>query len=203
MSSYTRWSKIASHFPGRTDNEIKNVWNTHLKKKLLSLKGADRDDSRSSCMMSSSSSSSISGKKQIDHAEKDCSNKLQEHNTDQTPSPINFEDLFDDQSEDYIFEEVNKPEMITMSPINIPFESENNDFWNLLDNIGSSSLEFSSYNHDQEINQFLTEIDGCAEDECANVGYDQPDIIKNDNENESSKWFKYLETELGLEETTN
>ncbi|CAK9173414.1 unnamed protein product [Ilex paraguariensis] len=30
-----RWSKIASKLPGRTDNEIKNFWNTHLRKKLL------------------------------------------------------------------------------------------------------------------------------------------------------------------------
>ncbi|CAL5355743.1 hypothetical protein CsSME_00044501 [Camellia sinensis var. sinensis] len=30
-----KWSKIASHLPGRTDNEIKNHWNTHLRKKLL------------------------------------------------------------------------------------------------------------------------------------------------------------------------
>ncbi|GLJ14070.1 hypothetical protein SUGI_0225170 [Cryptomeria japonica] len=30
-----RWSTIASQLPRRTDNEIKNFWNTHLKKKLL------------------------------------------------------------------------------------------------------------------------------------------------------------------------
>lgn len=29
-----RWSTIASRLPGRTDNEIKNVWHTHLKKRL-------------------------------------------------------------------------------------------------------------------------------------------------------------------------
>ncbi|RRT39860.1 hypothetical protein B296_00041553 [Ensete ventricosum] len=30
-----KWSKISTHLPGRTDNEIKNYWNTHLRKKLL------------------------------------------------------------------------------------------------------------------------------------------------------------------------
>ncbi|MCD7447443.1 Transcription factor myb93 [Datura stramonium] len=30
-----KWSRIATQLPGRTDNEIKNFWNTHLKKKLL------------------------------------------------------------------------------------------------------------------------------------------------------------------------
>ncbi|CAN4113819.1 unnamed protein product [Withania somnifera] len=31
-----RWSLIAGRIPGRTDNEIKNYWNTHLTKKLMS-----------------------------------------------------------------------------------------------------------------------------------------------------------------------
>ncbi|PKU86653.1 Myb-related protein Myb4 [Dendrobium catenatum] len=29
------WSKIASFLPGRTDNEIKNIWNTYLKKRTM------------------------------------------------------------------------------------------------------------------------------------------------------------------------
>ncbi|KAJ8511378.1 hypothetical protein OPV22_001812 [Ensete ventricosum] len=35
-----KWSTISKSLPGRTDNEIKNYWNTHLKKKLL-LMGID------------------------------------------------------------------------------------------------------------------------------------------------------------------
>ncbi|CAN0918785.1 MYB-like transcription factor 4 [Linum grandiflorum] len=35
-----KWSVIAGKLPGRTDNEIKNYWNTHLKRKLLG-KGID------------------------------------------------------------------------------------------------------------------------------------------------------------------
>ncbi|RAL37156.1 hypothetical protein DM860_004078 [Cuscuta australis] len=36
----SRWSVIASHLPGRTDNDVKNYWNTKLKKKLLAATAA-------------------------------------------------------------------------------------------------------------------------------------------------------------------
>ena len=39
-----RWSKIASKLPGRTDNEIKNVWHTHLKKRLISYTNLNPDE---------------------------------------------------------------------------------------------------------------------------------------------------------------
>ncbi|WOL01168.1 hypothetical protein Cni_G09882 [Canna indica] len=40
-----RWSLIAGRLPGRTDNEVKNYWNSHLRKKLKSM-GIDPDNHR-------------------------------------------------------------------------------------------------------------------------------------------------------------
>ncbi|XP_061363853.1 transcription factor MYB58-like [Gastrolobium bilobum] len=54
-----KWSKIASRLPGRTDNEIKNVWNTHLKKRLaLKSSESSADESKLESSITSSSSSS-------------------------------------------------------------------------------------------------------------------------------------------------
>ncbi|KAK3437700.1 hypothetical protein EUGRSUZ_C02280 [Eucalyptus grandis] len=55
ISIGSRWSIIAAQLPGRTDNDIKNYWNTKLKKKLL---GRRRESllNRSSSMKDANSS---------------------------------------------------------------------------------------------------------------------------------------------------
>ncbi|KAF9592336.1 hypothetical protein IFM89_014262 [Coptis chinensis] len=40
-----RWSLIAGRLPGRTDNEVKNYWKSHLKRKLINM-GIDPNNHR-------------------------------------------------------------------------------------------------------------------------------------------------------------
>ncbi|XXG74284.1 hypothetical protein AAC387_Pa07g3048 [Persea americana] len=42
-----RWSLIAGRVPGRTDNQVKNHWNTHLKKKLGIVKAKSNESNSS------------------------------------------------------------------------------------------------------------------------------------------------------------
>ncbi|KAK4478196.1 hypothetical protein RD792_017479 [Penstemon davidsonii] len=49
-----RWSAIAARLPGRTDNEIKNVWHTLLKKKLKTYHNKSSQDSKRHSIISNS-----------------------------------------------------------------------------------------------------------------------------------------------------
>ncbi|KAK4779755.1 hypothetical protein SAY87_015861 [Trapa incisa] len=56
-----RWSRIARKLPGRTDNEIKNYWRTHMRKKAQEKKCALPPPSPSSnCSSASSNPTTVS-----------------------------------------------------------------------------------------------------------------------------------------------
>ncbi|WOG97935.1 hypothetical protein DCAR_0417276 [Daucus carota subsp. sativus] len=94
-----RWSKIAAELPGRTDNEIKNVWNTHLKKRLsgkysqcrsnISKNKLPKNDECSSIMIAALSSVSSTSATSNTGAEVPCQedNKqpTRDHRRDQCP----------------------------------------------------------------------------------------------------------------------
>ncbi|WCJ37051.1 myb domain protein 63 [Euphorbia peplus] len=85
-----KWSKIAAHLPGRTDNEIKNVWNTHLKKRLI-LKDQDSGSTQdSSATYSSSSSSTTTTHKKRVNSESQLRHHEHHHNR---RNPDNNDDL--------------------------------------------------------------------------------------------------------------
>ncbi|KAE8812074.1 Myb-related protein MYBAS2 [Hordeum vulgare] len=56
----SRWSRIARKLPGRTDNEIKNYWRTHMRKKAQEEKMMAKNKASSSSPSSSDSTAATS-----------------------------------------------------------------------------------------------------------------------------------------------
>ncbi|KAK9123531.1 hypothetical protein Sjap_013133 [Stephania japonica] len=62
-----RWSRIAQRLPGRTDNEIKNYWRTHMRKKAQERKRAlSLSSSSSSCSSTSVQTKEIEEENNMD-----------------------------------------------------------------------------------------------------------------------------------------
>ncbi|XP_059282104.1 transcription factor MYB58 [Lycium ferocissimum] len=194
-----KWSKIASHLPGRTDNEIKNVWNTHLKKRLMKrLHGEAKLDGSCADSPSSSSTSVLSHKtanegeltKNVNgnmitekEASKSCSptssyaSNLSNLSQVDISSPNNVD-------MDWIFQFNEEIPSSTTGKVHdddgvieIPLEPDI-DFWDMLDIMGPSSPNSES------------KLDNQSE-------ASQP-ICQGLSEFEYQKWFRYFENELGV-----
>ncbi|KAH0707348.1 hypothetical protein KY290_011904 [Solanum tuberosum] len=143
-----KWSKIASHLPGRTDNEIKNVWNTHLKKRQLIHSEAKLDDS--SCAYNSPSSTSVlSHANTIIHekeeAKRSCSSSYNINASSSSLSNLSQVEIISSPKivdMDWIFQFNEEPnnylELTRVLPddgiIEIPLEScDHVDIWDMLD----------------------------------------------------------------------
>ncbi|XXG74555.1 hypothetical protein AAC387_Pa07g3247 [Persea americana] len=117
-----KWSKIASCLPGRTDNEIKNVWNTHLKKRSVS-EGSNPRIAESKELSNSSSSDSISSLSHSNQGIGGAGDEEQEHLTFKSESPpaeSNTEQLENMQS--------------TLEDIfQLPLDEQSMEIWDMLD----------------------------------------------------------------------
>ncbi|KAK4482459.1 hypothetical protein RD792_009616 [Penstemon davidsonii] len=74
-----RWSAIAARLPGRTDNEIKNVWHTHLKKKIIKINQTSQDSKSQSIIANSECDTKvfdISNSEEIVTSPQQCSSGL-------------------------------------------------------------------------------------------------------------------------------
>ncbi|KAM0935385.1 putative transcription factor MYB-HB-like family [Dioscorea sansibarensis] len=179
-----KWSKIASCLPGRTDNEIKNVWNTHLKKR------ASRKEDKSSSSSSSEQSRVKSGNVKPDNQSSESRNgdsqeKIEieielEPSVDMSCMLINDNDDIDAENFDQLV-------LVSSSSSSTNSDSSNtnleNPLWSIMDGEEYYPLMLDD-DYEKNNNNIPTTILG---EEYSTT------------EEESKKWLANLEKELYLD----
>ncbi|KAI3456682.1 hypothetical protein Pfo_013345 [Paulownia fortunei] len=214
-----KWSKIASYLPGRTDNEIKNVWNTHLKKRLsrksaVDCHKAEAKDSKmdysasSSCTSSSTTTSGdenmekLLGDQGVQDSEVKKPNEKPEeflkvistHPSDNEPKETAASD-HSPSSYSCVFNFSNS------SPDNRPKQElgySKSEATNPQDGLDNGKTEIPS-DFDIGFWELMDSLDPLQSNKAEQNGGEQDTNLSiSDSEVEFSKWLRFLENELGL-----
>ncbi|XP_010535527.1 PREDICTED: transcription factor MYB59 isoform X2 [Tarenaya hassleriana] len=112
-----RWSKIARKLPGRTDNEIKNYWRTHMRKKAQEKKRSmSRTSSSSNCCSSTATTATTQDSLQSPDSG---SGKASFYDTGGFDGKLNqeVEDCEGGYSMDDIWKEIDQSEASILKPV--------------------------------------------------------------------------------------
>lgn len=215
---FFRWSKIASHLPGRTDNEIKNVWNTRFKKRLaFKISDSKGNESKESSSISSSSCSSttiMSGGKrnmatgldqQWSHGSVTKRTRLQDLHMEATldefrPTNKEANEMPSPSSSSSYNSNVTNRSQVDVSVA----DDQMGSLFNFSAPHPRSMIEDVSFESDLEFWNMLDGLNAANEGvHLHNVETSQSSSlgVECNGEVENRKWLRYLENELGLEST--
>nr|URY18918.1 MYB protein [Zanthoxylum bungeanum] len=148
-----RWSKIATHFPGRTDNEIKNHWNTRIKKRMKQL-GLDPVTHKP-----------LVNEEQITE-KTDCSSMQQEITaTDDGELKAGVDDLFLNNYNEMLWRNNNDHPSASCSTSSFSWEESN---YNNPSMGSSSSTESLSLQEENSFQQWIDNVDYLLSWDCFN-----------------------------------
>ncbi|GER52771.1 myb domain protein 63 [Striga asiatica] len=164
-----KWSKIAACLPGRTDNEIKNVWNTHLKKRL---KMSKISPYKMGAYPSSSTSSSS-----IANDDENLENFLNYQWIDEEEINHLLEIQTNEKTELEIRTDINNSTLSELTPV-----SNYNEPQREVDDFDSGKIVNSS------------DFDVAFWESFDTIMSDQENVV----ESELEKWLRMLEDEVGL-----
>ncbi|CAI8607697.1 unnamed protein product [Vicia faba] len=164
-----KWSLIAGRLPGRTDNEIKNYWNTHLLKKLQRNEQTSEHDNEDQ-QRKTKKNNNVGGNKK----KKNNNNKQKKNDKKKGKSKIN-----DDEEEDKI--QVYLPKAIRIKALTLP-RTDSGSF--TFESNSSSESQQKQGNEQVTNNNVVCEVGEIGENDRFGFCSDDHDLV-NDIECES------------------